>query len=1006
VADSSFFDKHSRKIIYIIFFASGICGLAYEVIWVRILGLTLGNSIYAVSLVVAAFMAGLGLGSFLAGRFIENKTDPLRIYAYLELGVGIFALCSPFLLGLLSPIYVWVGQNLIPSSLILNLFRFALAFIVLLVPTIFMGATLPVLSKYYIRKQAEIGTGIAWLYGVNTLGAMAGCLATGFILIEKLGVSGTISVIATVNFAIAAVILLFGRKQTLNAITDIPRERTKESDKSFPPAILIAVLIAFALSGFASISYEVIWTRALGYFVGHTTYAFTSILAAFLFGIGFGSLLISKFADRAKRLLIILGITEIAIGITAALGMPLLGKAFYMMESAFGKRTWATPIGIKFIYAFLIMLLPTLLMGMTFPMASKIYVSIKKLGSQIGNIYAVNTIGGIMGSFAAALLFIPLVGMQTSIMIIAYINFLVGAILIGLAPGSKSSRKGMLVAAGLAIMLVAVIVAPTRQAYSVINRIKRGQSIYYKEGLNNTIEILRRADGVLDLYIDGELNASTSKSGMLVHRLLAQLPLLLHPEPKSIFLVGLGSGMTAGAALSFDAVRTIKCAEISNDIVEAAEQFAQWNHDILKSSKFDLEIEDGRIALLTGQQKYDVMITGIIHPKYNPGNAGLYSRDYYEQCKSRLSVDGIMCQWIPLNALRDSEFKMIIATFQSAFPHTSLWFEELFGGDGDYNAVLIGSLQPLKIDYDKIQKMMQNNELANDFHSVEIADIGGLLNRFMLADSDLSIFAGPRPLISDNRPRLEFGTVESKDFPKILATLGINKKIVTPYLVNLPTSPEERARIEDTLLRLRRMAQACIAGDVYLRQDRPKDYIAQYQAAAAIAPENEALQAQLASLRSPGSNSQTSNTYSLQRARELAALGELSEAIAIYEQLSEAEPGRTDVRSDLGMLYQKAGKTDQAIQQFQKVLERDPANLDIHNNLGIAYMQNGIYVKAENEFLTILRIKPDYVQAEVNLGLTYARTGRKDEAIQMLEKALVMEPDNANIKKVLEQLKK
>jgi tetratricopeptide (TPR) repeat protein len=202
------------------------------------------------------------------------------------------------------------------------------------------------------------------------------------------------------------------------------------------------------------------------------------------------------------------------------------------------------------------------------------------------------------------------------------------------------------------------------------------------------------------------------------------------------------------------------------------------------------------------------------------------------------------------------------------------------------------------------------------------------------------------------------------------------------------------------------MAQACIAGDVYLRQDRPKDYIAQYQAAAAIAPENEALQAQLASLRSPGSNSQTSNTYSLQRARELAALGELSEAIAIYEQLSEAEPGRTDVRSDLGMLYQKAGKTDQAIQQFQKVLERDPANLDIHNNLGIAYMQNGIYVKAENEFLTILRIKPDYVQAEVNLGLTYARTGRKDEAIQMLEKALVREPDNANIKKVLEQLKK
>ncbi len=418
-----------------------------------------------------------------------------------------------------------------------------------------------------------------------------------------------------------------------------------------------------------------------------------------------------------------------------------------------------------------------------------------------------------------------------------------------------------------------------------------------------------------------------------------------------------------------------------------------------------MEIEDGRIALLTDPQKYDVMVTGIIHPKYNPGNAGLYSKDYYELCKSRLNDDGIMCQWIPLNALRESEFKMIIATFQNVFPNTSLWFEELFGGNGNYNAVLVGSRMPLKIDYGRIQQSLENPALASDLHEVGIDGINDLLNRFIISDSDLVSYGGQQPLISDNRPRLEFGTVEIKDFTKILGTLSQLKKVPWPYLTDLPLSQDRQAALKDSLTRLDKMAMACIQGDIYHWQNRTKDYLAQYQKAEELAPENKALRAQLALLNQRSSSTPTEESP-IQRASALVSQGKLAEAVPIYEQQLAADPTRIDIRSSLGILYQKLGKTDQAIEQFQQVLLKDSTDSGIRNNLGIAYMQKGMYDKAESEFLMILKSNPDFVRANVNLGLIYARTNRKELAIQYLEKAQTLEPDNANIQSMLNQLRK
>jgi spermidine synthase len=1001
VADSKIFDK--PRTIYIIFFISGICGLAYEILWVRMLGLILGNSIYAVSLVVAAFMAGLGLGSYLAGRYIEKHPDPLRIYALLEIGIGIFALLSPLILSLLSPIYAWFGKFWISSPILLNILRFKLAFIVLLIPTILMGGTLPILSRYFIRKQNRLGGDIARLYGVNTLGAVIGCLLTGFVLIEFIGVRQTIFAMAAINLAIGLIVWIFGKGKALPEFAETETRKSKEKTSvDYPQSLLTLILIVFALSGFASIAYEVIWTRSLAFFIGHTSYAFTSILASFLLGIGLGSLIVSRYSDKAKNLILALGIAEILIGLTAVVGIPLLSGTFYAMERSFGLRTWATPIWIKFVYSFCIMLLPTLLMGITFPLAAKIYLNIKDLGKGIGRIYAINTLGGIFGSFAAVFILIPLLGLQSSIIAVAIINLLIGVILIFRAPDIGAGPKSMFISGAILAMAILGIILPSNtNIYSLTNRDYRGQSLYYKEGLNNTIEIFQRQDKILDLFIDGELNASTSKTGMLVHKLLTQLPIMLHPNPRSVFQVGLGSGMTSGAALPFKTIETINCAEISKDIVDAASKFSEWNHNIIQSPRFNLQLEDGRIALLTDKRKYDIMVTGIIHPKYNPGNAGLYSKDYYELCKSRLSEDGIMCQWIPLNALRDSEFKMIIATFQQVFPHTSLWFEELFGANGNNNAILIGTNQQLRCNYDRIAALFQNPSIAEEFRSEGIENPAALLNRFIACDGDLAEYSGSQPEISDNRPRLEFGTVEIKDFSSILSDLAKLKSPILPFLENRNDS------IDSQIVRFNKATRLCIAADAARWRNQASEVMAGYTEAAKLMPEDKAIQTELARFAQAKSdyNGTTQNDSDSQIAN-LIRQNKFEQAIPLLEKILVSEPNNSEYLRAIGLAYLRTGKVDLAIERLQKAVALNRLDNNARNNLGIAFMQKGMFDKAADEFSEILKNDPEYTQAIVNLGFSYARTGRKAEAIPLLEKAQKLEPNNEMISKVLDQLRK
>ncbi len=401
-------DRKIKIIICALFFASGFAGLVYEVIWVRMLHLILGSTTYAVTLVLTAFMTGLALGSYLAGRYIDTSDKALKIYALLEAGVGLFALLSPALLGLINPLYIQLHAGLHDSPHLLYLIRFLLAFVVLVIPTTLMGATLPVLSKFIVRKRASLGTDLGCLYGYNTIGATLGCFGTGFIFIQSVGIGWTITAAAVLNILVALSAMQLGRTMTKPLPPLEPTVQSEETqparkpkkhttatvEKGYSDGLLRLALIMFGLSGFISLGYEVLWARAISFFAGNTSYAFSTMLTTFLLGIGLGSLLATKFSDKLKRPLLAFGLAEIMIGFCAIATIPMFARFFYLLKPEIYGENPATPVWMKFSFSFLAMFLPTLLMGAVFPLVGRIYTrSLKKVGRSIGNLYSMNTVG-------------------------------------------------------------------------------------------------------------------------------------------------------------------------------------------------------------------------------------------------------------------------------------------------------------------------------------------------------------------------------------------------------------------------------------------------------------------------------------------------------------------------------------------------------------------------------------------------------------------------------------
>jgi spermidine synthase len=781
--------------LFICFFLSGAAALLYEVVWVRMLTQIFGSTAYAVATVLAGFMAGLALGSYVFGRIVDRKGNYLRLYGWLEVGIGLYGFLVPQIFKGASGIYgklFWLHQI---SPFIFNCALFLLAFALLAVPTFLMGATLPVLSRFFIQSLSQLGRRIGDLYGTNTLGAVAGCGMAGYYLIPTLGIRGTLYSAAALNVIIAGSILIVDwlRKKdpAEPSANSAPTEETAFVER--PTWVGLLILVAIGLSGAAAMIFENVWTHALTMIIGGSVYSFTTMLLTFLIGLATGGYLYARLFGGRFTQVTSFGLVELGIGAAALATIPLFQKLpliFVRLHAAFGD-SFPLFLAIQVAVSFLVMFPSTLLFGMTFPMVVRLVTqSLYRVGSSVGTVYAVNTVGAIAGAFAGGFVFLPLFGIQQSIVIGAFINLTVGYLLIMADPHPGRARRLALGSVAAAALLVLALRLPTWDPRILtsgvtvyasrykglptdslrLEEMRQDQVLYYREGLTATVSVHRLHKDYLYLKTNGKTDGSYGDS--LTMLLTGYIPMFLKPEAKDVAIIGLGTGMTVKAVGAFP-VASIKVLEIEPAMAEAATFFKDKIGGILKDRRLKIVASDGRNYMLATPQLYDLIISEPSNP-WIAGIASLFTQEFYAVAKGKLKPGGIFAQWIHVYSMSPDDFLMVLRTFADAFPHLSVWNMQ----ESDF--LLIGSSSPLSFDYPRARKIFAANQtIRSDFQTLGFTDPYALRGFYRMSKKELSAFTEGAELNTDDNVRLEFSAPRSLGKP----TSELNRGLMQPHWI-------------------------------------------------------------------------------------------------------------------------------------------------------------------------------------------------------------------------------
>jgi len=786
-----------RALVYLLFFASGIAALIYQMVWTKLLTLEFGVTFLAVSTVLTCFFGGLALGSFLGGRWIERRGRGFLWYGTAEILVGIYAIFFGVLLGLNNSAYVYLAQTFASGFAGLTLIKFILSAVLLIIPTTLMGATLPILSKTLARGSGSFAWDIGGLYTVNTLGAVTGALLTAFIFIPSFGLSTILYGAGVLNFIIGITAIMAGRSsgegkeatEVIENITILSENEAEGVEGPLPSYFSAIVLWGFALSGFTGLCYEVIWTRVLGFMLTGTVYAFAVVLGVFLTGIALGSLVLSIFLDRIKSrslVISILSIVEILIGLTSIALIILYDK---LPSMGFYARLNATPSWSEFVYlnfftAFITLIIPTFLFGATFPIICKIYDwSARSVGKKIGNIYSLNTVGGILGSFISGFIFIPFVGMQKAIILTGAINILIGLFVALFNPsGGKLSRYAIPVL-GIGAMTVLLLALPQNMPLSLHKSLlHRGEEIlYYKEGATATVMIAERRGRGIEasnkrLWVNGNRATAAYYEGLQINRFQGVLPMALHHTPKDVLVICFGSGTTFGTLSQFP-VTKVDNVEIARAVIGGASYFKDANMDVLHNPVSRINIDDGRSFLAVTEKKYDVITEEPMHPAL-AGVVNLYTKEYYELAKAHLKKGGIISQWIPLYNLSIEDVRIMVRTFQSVFPHTSIWL-------ANTDIFMIGTEEKLTVDYAGLLRKLKKPNIKKLLSEIDLEDPAEFLATFVMNEDRVREYAGQGRLMTDDMPVVEFTGPKSLHTNTISPNIGEfvrYREPVLPYL--------------------------------------------------------------------------------------------------------------------------------------------------------------------------------------------------------------------------------
>ncbi len=749
-----------RRAVAALFMASGMCGLVFEIIWVRQLTLAIGYSTFAVSLVVGAFLLGLVLGSLFFGARADRMARPVRVYALLELATGLAAAGISLLLSHLPSLLGSLGGLAAPLPV-----RATLAFLLILPPTFLMGGTLPVLGRWVAGDRANVGRSFAVLYSLNTLGAAVGCGVAGFFLIGQLGLLRTASVAAGLNGAVAVAALLLDRRLRPMAVAVPARQ---EPGPSAPrPRGLSLLWGAFFVAGFASIAYEVLWFRVLSHFMESSVYVFTLLLVTYLLGLVLGGLWFAFRLSGKPNPLGRLASIQVLVALSALLSVALLGEGYLIRHLV--ARAGAVGHLLNFAHISLVILLPTTLIGMAFPLVAEVTTQrLERIGAGIGLLYSVNTLGGILGSLVVGLALIPAVGTQRSFAITCVLTLAVALTIFQLEPG-RTRRQGLSLWGTAVLVLIGIALVPGDHLVRGVSSLSGSRLLEMREGRDGTVGIFEfdrqstcdspyfrcepdwcPADFSFRKVTYGSVSyAGTIPSGQRYMRLLAHLPMLLHPDPRDVLQVCFGTGSTAASFTRYAGLESLTVVDLNPDVVALAPYFASTNLDVTRHPKAKILIDDGRRFVTATDARYDV-ISFEPPPPTAQGAVNLYSQELYRSIRQRLRPGGMLTQWIPLDQQSDLLGRALIKSIQEEFPYVSLWIPSKL------EAVVLASDRPITVHPETLLRRFAQPGVRENLAQVGYDSVEEVLGSFLIGPQGLQRYSHGVPPVTDDRPAIEY----------------------------------------------------------------------------------------------------------------------------------------------------------------------------------------------------------------------------------------------------------
>ncbi len=698
-------------------------------------------------------MIGLALGSYAMGRRIDAHARPLRTYAALEVGIAALAALSPFLLGALHAIYPELSNALPAGGFWLTLGRLVFSLAVLTPTTFLVGATLPVMSRIYATHGGRVGSDVGRLYLVNTAGAALGCVLTGLVFLRYLGARETIFLGAAINLFVAGGALALTRWVRAPRAGGAASEAGDVAMDSAPVAgggtgsagdalpisagALRYVAIAYAISGFIALGYEVVWARILYIHSSHASYSFSLMLTVFLAGLAVGGAGASWILRRRRAALRHFGVIQLALGLLAVLILHAFAQlpALHLADW-FGGYT----VAYEFLIAFVTVFPPTVLLGALFPVVGSLYTRerARVVGRRIGRVNAFNTLGAIIGSLGAGFVLVPLLGLRNTTVALAVLNLALGAMALRFDRGGRRALR-FAPAGALVATIAAVAILPTGfylgSYYTETDRL-----IFYKEGVETTVAVLEiPEDNYKISFVNGRDEVPTDRASMLAFRLLGHLPPLLRPGARNALVLSFGNGIATGTMNTHD-IPVIDAVDLSPEMMEAAAVYSEENYNVLDSDRLRLHVEDGRNFLLRAEESYDIISVDATHPA-NASSWALFTSEFYQLIESRLAADGVFMQWIPIHGVREDDYRDILRTAWDIFPNMVLW------STGSTHSYVVATREPMS------SVVMQSVLTRAAANPIVVRDLGppeAITGYVAMAEGDLTSYIGRGPVITDN----------------------------------------------------------------------------------------------------------------------------------------------------------------------------------------------------------------------------------------------------------------